>query len=104
YNVDVATDVDIGLRNVDFEASVVFVTNAATGERDAVVTQFIANTGTEPISLYAFANLAGHPRQERLISHLKPGQTVTRRFTFASADPALAEHAIRAGIREANGP
>jgi hypothetical protein len=104
YQLDVSDDLMIGLRDVAFEANVVVLNNPDTGTRDALVSQLITNTGQRTISLYTFANLTGYTRQERLVSRLKPGQTVSRHFTFADAEAVMSTNRVRAGIRQANGP
>jgi hypothetical protein len=104
YVVDLTTPVEIGLRDIDFDASVVLVSNPLTGKKDAVVTQLITNTGEHARALYAFANVVGQPRQERIIAQLKPGQSIVRRFTFPDAEATVRAHPVRAGLRETNGP
>lgn len=103
YDVEVATPMELGLSDVDFDASV-GIERSEAGTRDAVVTAIITNRGDSPQALYVFANLAGHARQERLIAQLEPGQSEVRRFRFRDAAQAVREQPIRAGVRETAGP
>ncbi len=104
YTVDLGADVQLGLKDVDFEASVAMTVNAQTGKTDAVVTQVITNTSGKPLAIYAFATLAGHPRQERIVSGLLPGQSTVRRFRFEDATESVRSSPIRVGLRETQGP
>ncbi|MCX5658125.1 MAG: hypothetical protein NTW19_00185, partial [Planctomycetota bacterium] len=104
YQVDLNAGLELGLRNVDFDASLALVPDPETGKTDVVVTQLIANTGSRPLSLYAFATLPGHPRQERVVSRLEPGQSIVRRFRFADAAESLKQSPLRVGLRETEGP
>lgn len=104
YTVDVAAPLEIGLEDVDVDAHVMLINNPETGQTDARVVQRITNRTDKPMTIYAFAHLQGFARQERLITRLEPGQSVIRRFTFANGADAALQHAVRAGIRQANGP
>ncbi len=104
YVVDLTTDMEVGLRDVVFDATLALITNPQTGRDDAAITMLITNTGGNNLALYAFANLTGYPRQERIISQLQPGQSIVRRFTFPDAAAALHTHPVRVGLRETNGP
>jgi len=104
YVVDFATPLTVGLKDIDFDANLSLELNPKTGKIDAIVTQLITNRGTQPLSLYAFANLHGYPRRERTVSGLKPGQSVVRRFRFADADEATRDYNIRVGLRQTSGP
>ena len=75
------------------------------GQVDAVVTQFVTNTGSEAVSLYAFAQTPGFARQEGIISRLKPGQSIIRRFRFENvAAQGAIDQPLRVGLRETRGP
>ena len=109
YRVELFTHLTLGLPDIEFDASMVLQQpdGSAAGDsasRDAVVTCLITNTGNRPRSLYVFANLFDHPRQERVIPRLEPGETVIRRFRFPHARDELQRYPLRTGIREANGP
>ena len=105
YQVDISSDMELGLANVDLDATLNIEPNPQTGDMDVVVTQLISNTGhDETIALYAFASLPGHPRQERIVAQLKPGQTILRRFRFADAAEQIKTTPIRVGVRQTTGP
>lgn len=105
YNLHMHSPMELGLKNITFDASVSYVRNERTRKIDAVVSQFVTNTGTKPVSLYAFAQTQGFARQEGIISRLKAGQSIIRRFRFqdvASGDPL--DQPLRVGLRETRGP
>ncbi len=102
--IDMALPIEVGLKDVTFNATVALVPGKDAQTEDATAAAVITNTGTETLSLYVFANLRGHPIQERIVSALDPGQTAVRRFTFTGAGQALRDHAMRVGVREVNGP
>lgn len=102
YVVDVGASFELGLKDVDFDADLVLETNPAGG-MDAVVTQLITNNGNKAIALYTFANMPGFPRQERIVSRLKPGQSMVRRFRFVDGGNKSGG-VIRVGLRESSGP
>ncbi len=104
HRVNLATPIEIGLPNVRMDADLELTPARSGAGYDAVVTQIVRNVGAEPMSLYAFAFIAGQPRQERIISRLLPGQSTVRRFRFnnLTGDPLAIES--RVGLREPNGP
>lgn len=104
YRVDLRAPLDLGLKNVRFDAAMSLERDAKAGRIDAVVTLTVANTGAEAQTLYAFASLPGYPRQERLIPRLEPGQSAVRTFRFADAVEVLRRSNVRVGLREASGP
>lgn len=104
YRVNLHTPMELGLPDVELDASLSLEPNPNTNQVDAVVTQLITNKGSETRSLYAFANMPGFPRQERIITQLQPGQSVVRRFRFPNGADRLRQTDIRAGIRESIGP
>ncbi|MEM6458800.1 MAG: hypothetical protein AAF710_05345 [Planctomycetota bacterium] len=104
YEVELAAPMRLGLEGVRLEASLAVEPGRAAGTTDAAVTCILTNTGDAPISLNLAAKLAGHPRRERLIPRLEPGQSVIRQFRFADAAAALRAGDIRLNVRETNGP
>ncbi|MCC6580925.1 MAG: hypothetical protein IT440_10830 [Phycisphaeraceae bacterium] len=103
YNVRFTTPMELGLKDIRFDANLSVEGKDADTE-DVIVTQLVTNHGMSPVSLYAFANLQGFPRQERIISNLKAGQSILRRFRFPNAKAQALQQPIRAGLREVNGP
>lgn len=102
--VDLTTPSEVGLRDIEFDATLSYEASAGGRGRDAIVTQIITNRGGQPLSLYAFANMPGQPRQERLIPTLQRGQQVVRRFRFPIEGVSEKDAAVRVGLREAQGP
>lgn len=103
YQIQVATPLELGLDDVDFEASMFIEVDEKTGRRDAVVSQQITNKGGEARSLYAFASAKGFPRQEKILSRLKPGRTAMRIFRIQDVKD-IDSLVIHVGLRETNGP
>ncbi|MEE9211126.1 MAG: hypothetical protein V3U29_00560 [Phycisphaeraceae bacterium] len=104
YRVDVSAPMKLGLPGIDFDANVTLEVDPETGATDAVVNALTTNTGDEPVALYSFAQMPDHPRQERIISRLMPGQSTVRRFRFPDVGPDLSQISIRVGLRATNGP
>ncbi len=102
--IDLALPIEVGLEDVTFNATVALVPGKEPGTEDATAAAVVTNTGSETLALYIYANLRGHPIQEKIIAELDPGQTAVRRFTFPGAGQALRDNAIRIGVREVNGP
>ena len=104
YEVDLSAPMELGLKDVDFEANLAVEPGIDPGTRDAVVVALVTNTGAAPKSLFVFAALSEHPRQEIPISQLAPGQTVLRAFRFHNVDLSDSPPVVRAGVRQTNGP
>lgn len=104
YSVEIITPIKLGLRDVDFDATLVLERDSQTSKVDVVVTQLITNKGVEPISLYAFAYMPNFPRQERIVPKLNPGQVIVRRFRFSAGPDQLIGKKVRVGLRETAGP
>ncbi len=104
YRVEMSAPMRLGLPGIGFDATVALEASDTPGVQDAVVACVITNRSDEAKVLYVFANLVGHPRQERLVLRLEPGQSVVRRFRFQDAAADVRDHPIRCGVREANGP
>ncbi len=104
YQVDVSVPVELGLTGLEFDASVQYLPrDAEPGAYDALVTCFVTNVDRRAGGYAIFANMPGHPRQERLIPRLQRGESVIRRFRFERVDPN-AGLPIRVGARETAGP
>ncbi len=104
YRIDLRAPMELGLTGIQMETGLSFEKNPRRPDLiDAVATAFITNTGEKQRTVYTFAMLPGHQRQEQIIT-LKPGQSVLRRFRFAGATEALAIKPIRVGVRDTAGP
>jgi len=105
YAVELDAPMELGLEDIEFEATLSLERPAGGGPADAVVLAVIKNTGEADRALYVFVSLPGHRRDERIIPRLEPGQTVIRRFRIDGAGPTLQDAAqLRTGVRETNGP
>lgn len=104
YQVDLSAPLTVGLKDVDFQATLALERHPDTGSIDVVVTELITNKGQQTQALYTFATMRGYPRQERIISQLFPGQSTVRRFRFANVGDQLEQIKVQVGVRESSGP
>ncbi|MEX1017988.1 MAG: hypothetical protein WDZ31_14705 [Phycisphaeraceae bacterium] len=105
YEVEMGAPMALGLSDVAFDATLTLEPGDTAGTRDAVATCILTNTGEAVLALNVFGNLRDHPRQERIVSQLEPGESVVRRLRFRDvADAVTAGHPLRVGVRETNGP
>ncbi|MFA9476928.1 hypothetical protein ACERK3_01345 [Phycisphaerales bacterium AB-hyl4] len=105
YEVDMGAPMELGLSDVAFDATLTIEPGDQEGKFDAVATCILTNTGEAVLALYVFANLRDHPRQERIVARLAPGESVVRRFRFQGVNEGMEEgRPVRVGVREANGP
>ena len=107
HDVYLSRPVELGLPGLGFDPELLVErVPSVDGGPDrvrAVVNCVMTNRGAEPVSLGAFATLPGHPRQERLIPRLGPGEAVRRRFVFNDAAAALRDFDVSLGLRENGG-
>lgn len=104
HDVTLSAPVELGLPGLDFEPQLMVERSAgANGGLRAVVSCVVTNRGDTPASLGVFAALPGHPRQERLVPRLGPGEAVRRRFVFDDAAAALRDYEVSVGLRETSG-
>ena len=69
---------------------------------EIIVQQVITHYGDKPANYTAFVACPGHPRQERLLTGLKPGTTTIKKYRIPSTDrtPGLR---VRSGVKETDG-
>jgi len=104
HDVALSVPVELGLPGLGFEPQLMVErSKSENGGLQAVVSCVVTNRGDAPASLSVFASLPGHPRQERLIPRLGPGEAVRRRFIFQHAAAALRNHGVSVGLRETGG-
>jgi len=107
HDVYLSRPVELGLPGLGFDPELLVErvpsVDGAPDRVRAVVNCVMTNRGAEPVSLGAFATLPGHPRQERLIPRLGPGEAVRRRFVFNDAAAALRDFDVSLGLRENGG-
>ncbi len=102
--IDMSLPVEVGLKDVRFNGTVALNPGEEPGTEDATASAVVTNTGSQKLSLYVFANLPGHPIQERIVAELDPGESAVRHFRFPGAGQALRDNAMRLGVREVDGP
>ncbi len=102
--IELTLPIEVGLKDVQMDSHVALVPDAKGIGQELVASAVVTNTGDQPLSLYVFANLPGHPIQERIIADLGPGQSAVRQFRFPIADQAMLGQSIRMGVREVDGP
>lgn len=105
YEIELTAPLELGLVDVRFDPTVGLTPSAAGGDlMDAEVVCVITNTGEKPRSLSVFTNARNHPREERTVANLMPGQSIVRRFQYKGLSPTDRAQPLRTGIRELNGP
>lgn len=104
YNVRLHAPMEIGLKGVDFDASVIAEPGKTPGSIDAIVELRVTNTGMQRQSLNIFAGLQGHARREMIIPGIAPGEPAFRRIRFKDVGDAIGKHPVRCGVRQTNGP
>ena len=104
YTVDLTAPLVLGLAELAMDATVDVELNPITDQQDVVVTQVIANMGSQTMVLYAFCSVAGFGRQEVMIPRLEPAARVSRRFRFPGGGAGVRTAPVRVGLREEAGP
>ncbi len=103
HDIVATVPLEVGLRDIELNANLVLETQD-DGTQTAVITVLLTNRGNDTLNFYAFAQAPGRPAQQRIISSLKPDQTVMKRFRFTDATKDLSAKRIRIGLREMDGP
>ena len=103
YQVTLSAPMELGLKDVAFDAGITAEPGLEAGTTDLVVTELITNHSAKALSVHAFANLPGYPRQERSVPALQPGQSVVQRFRFTGSTAEDARKMIRVGLRQTHG-
>ena len=103
YQIELSTAMELGMKDVGFDAGVTVEPSADGLQKDLVVTELITNHSTEVLAIHAFANLPGFPRQERSVPVLQPGQSIVQRFRFGGGGALGPQEAIRVGLRQTRG-
>jgi hypothetical protein len=104
YRVTLHAPMRLGLKGVEFDASVIVEPGKEPGTTDAIVTLNVTNTSDQRQSLRLFAGIQGHTRREPIIPGIAPGEFVSRRLRFRDIGQALGKYPVRCGVRESNGP
>ena len=104
YALTLMAPMELGLRDVEFDATVVLEPGQTPGTTDAVVTLNATNRGSQRIGLYLFTTLRDHPRRELLVPGIEPGAMVTRRIRYTDVGDQVGQFPLRCGVREMSGP
>lgn len=70
---------------------------------DVLVQQVITNYSDKPVDYTAFAIFPDQARQERLVTQLKPGTTIIKKYRFTDADFTGGPKTVRSGVKETEG-
>lgn len=101
YELSMNLRLTLGLRDIDYHPTL-SVHKTEQGD-DLVISALVTNRGQEPRTLYAFANAPNHPRLQRLIVRLAPGESTLRQFRLVGAAGELSGQQVRVGLRELDG-
>ncbi len=98
-NFKVPVSLKLGLGDVGLN------TLALRDGSDVIVQQVITNYSTKPVDYTAYALVPGQARQERLVTGLKAGQTIIKKYRFTGVDFARdpAARLVRSGVKELEG-
>jgi hypothetical protein len=103
YQVKLSTPMELGLKDVQFDASLSSQPGKKPGTTDLMITALVTNRSSQTLSIQVFTNIPGYPRQQRSIPVLGPGQSIVQRFRIADTGPADAGKRIRVGLRQTRG-
>ena len=103
YHLKVHTDLEVGLRDIELQASWSVAHNPRTGVDDLIVTQSVTNNTAEVVHLNVYLLGEGVGRKSRAIPPLAPGETAVRSFRLPDGAAKLAGKQLRIGISERNG-
>ena len=104
YDITLHAPMELGLKGVEFSASVIVEPGEAEGTHDAIVTLNVTNTADQKQSLNLYAGIKDHPRREMIIPGIEPGEFVSRRIRFKNVGEQIGNYPVRCGVRESNGP
>ncbi len=97
YRVQVGTDLEVGLKNVEFASGW-----RAAGD-DLIVSLAVTNTGAEPLYLQAYVTAPGISQHRRPYATLDAGRTAVRTFRLEGGASILAGRRIHVGVTERGG-
>ncbi|MHC5022763.1 MAG: hypothetical protein ACYTGG_02465 [Planctomycetota bacterium] len=100
YSFEASTEIELGLRHVDFAATWRAARNLQTGRLDLVVTETVSNRGDRTMSLDLFLLGPDISRQRRPVAALLPGGTVIRTFRIDDGVARLAGRTLRVGVSD----
>lgn len=106
FRLEVAAEFTVGLPHIDSAATWRVVRNVETGRDDLIITQYITNKGTHPVSAEAFLLAppeANVRQQRRIVAGLEPGELAIRLFQVPDGARLLAGSSLRLGVTDRSG-
>lgn len=103
YKLNIHVELEVGLEEARMSAHWQAVYNPDTGTYDLHITQYVTNTGNQPISLDGYISAPQMPRQRRNIATLAPNRTSVKVFRIKDGARLLAGKEIRVGVIERGG-
>ncbi|HRP63257.1 MAG TPA: hypothetical protein PK400_08195 [Phycisphaerales bacterium] len=106
FRLEVAAEFTVGLPHIDSAATWRVVRNVETGRDDLIITQYITNKGSHPVSAEAFLLAppeANVRQQRRIVAGLEPGELAIRLFQIPDGARLLAGSSLRLGVTDRSG-
>jgi len=103
YKLSVQLELEVGLKEARMSAYWQAVHNPDTGTYDLHITQYVTNTGTQPISLDGYMSAPQMPRKRNNFATLQPNRTSVKVFKVHNGAKLLAGKEIRVGVIERGG-
>jgi hypothetical protein len=98
YSLVIASELVVGLEEIEVNASWRVATNARGEAVDLVISAHITNRADTPINLEASALAPGFSRMHRTASRVPPGETVVKTFLLPDGAIRLAGRSIQIGV------
>lgn len=103
YKLQVKTDVEVGLKNIDLVSTWAIAHNVQTGQDDLVISNVVTNKGGTTINLDVFLLAEGVSQNRRTIARLGAGSTAVRAFRIPNGAAILGGKQVRVGVAERDG-
>ena len=103
YRLRPLTDMEIGMRDVEFSAHWRLAGGDDAKADDLIINQSVTNTGPEVLNLVVYLSGPGIARRRHTIGGLLPNQTITRSFRVPDGALLLAGKDVRLGVIEQGG-
>ncbi|MGI9014102.1 MAG: hypothetical protein ACR2GY_07620 [Phycisphaerales bacterium] len=100
YTFRIASDFELGLDELDLNASWRMARALDESLNDIVIAVNVANTGQRAMQLEAYVLAPGYPRMRRVIARLEPGESTVKTFSLANGASNLRGQTILVGIGE----
>jgi len=103
YRLQVHTDVEVGWKNIEMNATWQVAENTRTGRHDLIITQYITNRGALAVNLDTFLRAPGVGQNRRVITALQPDTTAVKTFSIPGGATLLAGRTVRLGVADRDG-